>query len=35
MTIGLSKHFNARYAKSLHWPIVIMNQQYTNGKFIS
>ena len=35
--MGLCKHFvqvfaNARYAKSLHRPIVIINQQYTKGE---
>ena len=34
MTMGLCKHFvhNARYAKCLHRPIVIINQQYTKGE---
>ena len=34
MTMGLCKHFvhNARYAKYLHRPIVIINQQYTKGE---
>ena len=32
--MGLCKHFvhNARYAKCLHRPIVIINQQYTKGE---
>ena len=29
--MGLCKHF-ARYAKCLHRPIVIINQQYTKGE---
>ena len=37
MTMGLCKHFVhnallARYAKCLHRPIVIINQQYTKGE---